>query len=227
MTLSSSVGRKFSVAQLSLLAFRRAGLKSINQPSLTTVELSAAKDELELIIDELATEGVFARSVKFQTVDIVSGVAEYTLNEDVLDVIGTPMFMRDGEVIETACQLINRNRYQLLTNKTTESSHPTLVYPHREGEAIVLKLWSVPNVDGTLTIEAHRLLADVDQGDKNPDLRSYWYQYLVTALAAKLAQGASLDGKSKHLLSEAMHLLQKAKGKAHQRGPQQFYMGHG
>lgn len=194
MTVSSSTTYEPDVKEVVTHAFRKAGLMDFRE-TLATVDpafSSHGRKALERIIDELPVHGIFARAVPLVDVDIVAGTQEYTLSSSYLDVVNDAMFLSDAQGEgQTLVKQIAREDWQVITNKDS-SGRPARFYVDRTGDLKIL-LWPVPSEAGTLTVEAHRLLADVQDENATVDLQRYWMDYLVHALAHQLATDSSVE----------------------------------
>lgn len=236
MTVSSTATHEFTIAQLIKFGYRRAGLRNENQ-SITGPQEAAAKDELELIVDSLQAEGLFARSVEFEEISITSAEVtaetyKFALSSTALDVIGTAMYL-DATVTdteraagETVIRSVNRDEWQRLSSKSA-TGRPTLCFVNRELTPIQVWVWPIPDEAGTMRFQVHKLLADNQDTTKTPELQRYWGDYLVWELAHKLAVNASEPlQRCQYLAAHAARKLSKAKAYAKQRPPQRAFMAH-
>lgn len=234
MTVSTSTGRKFTIDVLVTLAFRRAGLVSITQTPRET-ELKHGRLVLENVVDELAVYGgPFARTTAFINVSITKGQTEYPLPATVLDLLSPAMYIdptntditrADGE---TPIDLVSEEEWTKYSSKSA-SGRPIKMYADRTSsdDIVTAVLWPVPDEAGaTVRFYVQRRLADTDDGGATLDLQTYWNPYIISRLAARLAQDSSLDQRSAKLDSEAERQLIFARGKANERADNQIYVSH-
>ncbi len=233
MTVSTSVGRKFTIDVLITLAFRRAGLVSITQTPREN-EKAHGRLVLEQVTDELAVFGTFARVTSFVNVALTKGTTRYALPVTVLDLLSPGMYidptntdvdMADGE---TPIDLIREEEWTKYSSKSA-SGRPVKMYADRssDDDIVTAVLWPVPDEEGaTVRFFVQRRLADTDDGNATLDLQTYWNPYIVSRLAARLAQDSSLDARSAKLDAEAERQLIFARGKANERADNQIYVDH-
>lgn len=222
MTVSSSIGRQWTIDQLVTRAWRYAGLLEISTPA-TTQQLTFGRELMDDILDALATEGAFARVVSFYEQLLVAGTYKYTMPANVIDIVTPAMYIdptntdtskADGETI---INVIRQEEWQRYSSKSAKG-RPYKVYPHRVSTPIEVFLWPIPDEAGTVRFQIHRRLADSDDGSSTFDLENYWMEYLKTELAHQLAESQSMEsGKVNRLFRDALMKLNKAKGKANQR----------
>lgn len=214
MTVSSTAAVEFDVDRVCQRAMQLAGLLDASQgtESPNWTERSAmARDFLEAEIEHLQTLGVLQRAREFYDLDVVEGTATYTLPSTTLDVFGVAMFAADGEDTQTSVEPLVQDGYQRLTDKTSEG-RPTLYFVQR-GTTSTLYLWPVPDEDGTLTLQRHKLLTTATEGGSTTlDLERHWNEVLLWALAHKLAvaAGMSID-RCRYMQENAKKALERAK----------------
>lgn len=193
MTVSTTLVAEFDVDTLCRRALQLAGLLDASQgtdsPSWTA-RSAMARDFLEAEIEHWQTLGILQRARDFYEVDIVSGTATYTLPVATLDVFGVAMFAEDGEDVQTPVEPMSQDEYQRLTDKTTEGT-PRQYFAQR-GTTITLYLWTVPEADGTLTIQRHKLLTTAREGEKTLDLERHWNEAIMWSLAHKLSVASGI-----------------------------------
>jgi hypothetical protein len=240
MTVSTSVGRQFTITEICLLAYQSVGLMSVQQGTEDATwgkRFQFASRMLELIVDELATHNIIARARDFYEIDITSANVtdkefKFTLPADILDVVHPAMYIPASETDteraegETFIRVVTQGEYQTLGNKGG-TGQPTWLYPDRTGDQIVVRLWQIPDEAGTVRLIVHRKLADADDGNSTLDLDEYWINYIVTALSAKLAQAHNLPiAAQQQLQASSAQSRDLAKGKAGQRGAIQVRLNH-
>lgn len=236
MTVMTTSGRRFSIGTIILRALQKSGLLSAQQ-SLTSVnagQISLAVDTLETIVDDLQTEGVFARSVSFYDLPLVADTYRYDMPTSALDVIGDAMFLPVGTVDATKASgeclvtQVDRDYWQRNTAKDA-TGQPTTYFCNRQLDTIAVWLNPIPDADhaGTIRFQLHRNLADNTDLDATLDLELYWQGYVIHELASQLAESASMpNDKVSRLAAKAVAQKTKAKATANQRGPNQIVVNH-
>lgn len=229
MTVNSTSTRELTIDTIVLRALQLASLRSAQEGASGAdwdAQRRMALDYLEIEVDSLQAEGVFARSVSFTDVTTVASTTTYELASTVLDVVGDGQYLESGQTTgSTLVRQISREQYMLISNKDAEG-RPTQFYLER-GATLTLYLWPVPSSAGTLTLQQHRKLGDNNDGSATLDLDPYWAKYITWALAHVLATAAGLPVQQcGYLRSEAQRMLKIAKSYAHQRPDVQMQIDH-
>lgn len=222
MTVSSSKGKRWTVGDIVRRAYQYAGLLEASQVPNSADE-RLGRELLEDVLDALATEGVRARVLTTEDVDVQPNVETYTLSSTTLDVLDPAAWYADGSTSETILRQITLEEWQRLGSRAT-SGVPSRFYVDRNGDTLQVKFWPIPDADGTVRLTVERHLADVGDSKATLDLETWWHDYVRTALAAQLAEAKSMThDKVMRLESRAARLLIKAKGKSAQRPGGQVY----
>lgn len=230
MTIDTTRTHEFNVGQICRLAYREASLLSVYQ-DMTAQQSSAAVDFLSLIVHSVESEGLFARSIEFEEVTLVSGQDAYSLSVDTLDVTGKAMYVAPGQTqVELPVMPMSREQWQEIGVRETEGP-PTRFYVHRTSSILELRLWLTPGdseADGIVRLQSHRLRADVTDTTATPDFERYWADFLVSKLGAKLSRsnGLGID-RVQELEGMAARSLAKCRGKSNEGTSQQFVLRHG
>ncbi len=213
MTVSSTLVQEFDVDTLCRRAMQLAGLLDATQGTDSpawTARSAMARDFLEAEIEHWQTLGILTRAKDFYELDIVDGTATYTLPTSTVDVFGVAMFKLDGEDTEVPVEPMSQDEYQRLTDKTTEGS-PRHYYAHR-GTTITLYLWTVPDENGTLTLQRHKLLTTATEGAATLDLERHWNEAILWRLAHKLVVHAGQPiERCRYFAQEAQAAVARAK----------------
>ena len=231
MTISSVRTRELSIDQIVRRAWQVAGLFPPDGAVLTEGQLSLGRDLLEALSDSLVTEGLFARTVDWYELPLEAGTHIYTMPDTTSDVVGTAMWIADGESLtqasgERQVKPIDRATYQTISAKST-SGQPTMYYMHRVTAPPQVYLWPIPSETATIRFQVQKLLADCDSGTATPDVERFWVRGIIWALAAEIASSQSLPGQTVvRLEGKAEALLQKARSYANQNVNIQFRLGH-
>ena len=237
MTINTDRTRELNINRLILHAARTASLVNMAQ-SATEALLSFGRDALGLILDAAQAEGLRARAVEFETLDLVAGQSVYPLEDDVIDVVGTVMFIdpsaTSAEILanQTSGDLpvipITRDAWQTQVAKD-QTGRPLQYYCHRTSSPPELRLWPTPdaNSEGTLRMQIHRLAADSNDGSKTVDLERYWGLFVVYSIARELAVANGLSPTRISYLSGIAEMwLQKCKSYSAQKAPAQLRLSH-
>lgn len=209
MAISSTPSAPISINGLILLAYKRAGLLPVEAKlsgANMTPKLEHGRQLLDVIMDSLAVEGFMARTMSFYDLTIVAGQEQYTLPDSILDVHEDAMFIpsENADTVKTTGEMIIKqidlSTWQVLTNKGTTSSRPTLYAAFRSGATVVLKFWPVPDDVGTVRVKTVRLLGGNATGTNAPDLQRYWHDYLLWQLAYCVAVDSSMPSDRLGLL---------------------------
>jgi hypothetical protein len=190
-----------SINQLILVAYKHAGIVPIEtriSGANLTPKLEHGRQQLDLILDGLATEGFIARTTSFYDLPIVAGESQYTLPDTILDVFEDAMFVPSENLDtkhttgELVCKQVDLTTWQLLTTKGSTSTRAQLYVAMRDGATVVLRFWPVPSAAGVMRLKTVRLLGGAADGRLSPDLQRYWHDALGWMLASYLAIDASL-----------------------------------
>jgi len=229
MTVNSTSTREFTIDELVKLALQKAGLIPAGAPTSGTQwdNYSAqARDFLELEVDSLQALGLLERAVELYEVTLANGQGAYALPSTTLSVVGDAMYLPPSATSgETVVKPIDRARWQLISDKTTEGT-PTLYWAEQLA-TVTLNIWPVADADGTLTIQRHRLLADNNDGSKTPDLERYWAKYLVNAVAHEVAMANGIgESRLRYIKALATDALTIAKAQSASATPGQVVCTH-
>lgn len=233
MTISTSRTNELTLGQIVKLAYVQAGLAPIEQ-SINQVRTSYALSLLDTILKSVQDEGIYAKSVTFQTVTLSVGVFEYMMDPDVLDVIGIGMWISSDQASdplaanELPVKDVPRDTWQTQTSKDAQG-RPIQYYCHRAESIPQVWIWPVPSSseDGSLIrFQVHRLRADSTDANTTADAERYWQQFLIYELSHQLSLGAqkALD-RTQYLGSIAREQKRLAKMYSFQRTDTQMVLG--
>lgn len=232
MTVSSSSTVEFDISKVAKLAYQMAGIVSVYS-GLTTQQATHAQDLLELITKTAQTFGMMARTAQLYNLTLTASVSAYTLPQSILDVLEDGAFIDPSQNVnaasgETPVRAISRETWQGLSAKDA-TGRPTLYFPDRTADALVLNIWPTPDAQnaGTIRLQTHRLRADVIDGSATLDFEVYWTEYFVAELGARLALSHSMSGERVSMLKrEAADKLEKCRAYSNQHVDQQFVLSH-
>lgn len=232
MTVSSSTNRELTLGKIFRRAFQLAGLYEVTQ-SIRSADMDLAKDFAETIIDGLSALGPSARHRTFEEVTLTSGTYIYSLDATTLDVLGDGMYIAASEAdtskadSETVIVQRNMETWHTVSGKSATGT-PAMFFTDRSGTTIKVRLWPIPDEAGTVRFQVHRHLADCDDTEATLDLQTYWVEYIMYELAARLAEAKSIPGsKVDRLQATAARKLVTAKGFASEHTATYIYMDHG
>jgi len=233
MTEAATALSNPTVANIVTMAYRRAGLLSVYQTP-DTQQAAAGRLLLDDVVKETSAEGVFAKAVRMTEVTLVEGSTDYTMDGDVLDVIGTGMYIDASQTdiehatSETPITPMDREEWQRLSAKAA-TGRPYKYWADRSFEPIVLRIWPIPDAGnlGTMRIQTHRLPADVTASGVTAPFERYWTQYLVWELAHHIAVDNTLSSeRCTYLATMAQAKYKKAKGYSRQQKPSRAMLNH-
>lgn len=191
-------------------------------------DLETCREFLHDILNELVSEGVQMRYLRFVEIALTAGTYKYELADDVYDVVHDGMYIEPGESLsaasgETRVTQIDYSLWQTLSAKSA-SGRPTLMFAYRQ-DPIELRLWPIPHEAGTVRILAHVSPADSIYGTYTLDLEPFWYSAIKFELARRFALSKGLDQKAAILAPDAVMKLRQARAKAGSQQSVQYYPG--
>lgn len=179
MALSGSRNFELDVAEYVEEAFERCGLEV-----RTAYDYKTARRSLNLMLAEWANRGLNQWTISQRTQAVTSGTGNYTLNNDVIDVLSL-VVRRSGT--DFALERISRDEYLSIPTKTTEG-RPSQFFLDRQISP-ELKLWPVP--DNSTDVVYYDALTRMDDADKLVDTMEVPFR-LYPCLAAGLAYYLSI-----------------------------------
>ncbi len=237
MTINADRTRELNINRLILHAYRLASLRNSAQ-NASEGELSFGRDCLQYVLDGMQAEGLRARAVEFKTLALVDGQSVYTLDDDVIDVVGIVMWIPStatpAEILanQAAGELpiigITREAWQLQVAKDS-TGRPLQYYCHRTSSPPELRIWPTPDASnlGTLRLPVHRLAADSNDGAKTMDMERFWGMHISYAIARELAVANGLSpNRISYLNGIAEQWLQKCKSYSAQKAPARLRLNH-
>lgn len=160
----------------------------------TGYDLQTARRSLDLLLQEWTNKGVNLWTVEAITTSLATDTASYTCTARVLDVLD--VVIRDSDGNDTVLDRLTMRAYLELPDKD-QSGDPTHYTTFRERDALVIKVWPVPE-DGNSSLHyyAMRRIQDTGSYSNNPDIPSRFLPALIAGLAWKLAIKGSLPQDS-------------------------------
>lgn len=178
MTTSGSRDFNLDVAEAIEEAYERIGIEV-----RTGYDAKTARRSMNLMFAEWANRGLNLWTVATGTTDLVQGTAQYTLTEDVVDVLDM-ILRRDGTDYELS--RISRGDYLDFPNKT-DQGRPSQFYFDRQ-IAPEITLWQTPeNSTDQLVYYFVQRIEDVDALVNTTGVPFRFYPCMVAGLAYYLA----------------------------------------
>jgi hypothetical protein len=213
VAINPSSTRELDIDTIIRLAYQSAGLANAGETTTApgfSAKRAMAADFLDVLMKSMQAGAVIARHVVLETVNVVALTSSYALSSSTLSLDGDAMFKEAGEDVETVVKPMDLESYQAISDKLSDG--PPSRYYHQRTATQALILWPVPDQSGTLTVQAHKLVADANVVSYTPDLERHWLDWLTLALAHKLAMASSLPIADKaYLRDQAKEALKTAK----------------
>lgn len=232
MTVSSTSGTEISVDTILTTGLQLSGVLDSGQPA-DEADLALGRILLDTQLDELQTEGVYARSVDFIEVGpLTVGEPFYSLPSNVLDLIGDGAYIDTTNAStknasgETPVKPMDRQEWQRLSSKDSEG-RPYKYYLHRAAVPLQVRLWPRPDEAATIRFQAQLLMADTFDGSSTVDLRQFWVQYLIWEMAHQFSVAKTLSpNRSSMLFKRAKEKKERARAFANQHVDNYVYLNH-
>lgn len=233
MTIAATRTNELTLGAIVKIANVQAGLAPIEQ-SINAVRTTHALTLLDTILKGVQDEGIFARSVSFQTITLVAGQYVYTMASDVLDVVGMGMWISADQAStptaasELPVKDVLRDVWQTRSSKDAQGP-PHEYYCHRAEAIPQVWIWPTPSSSESgslIRFQVHRLRADSTDANATADAERYWQQFLIYELAHQLSVGAqkALD-RTQYLGMIAEKNKRMAKMYSMQRSSTQLILG--
>lgn len=178
MATSGSRDFTLDVAEIVEEAYERCGMEV-----RTGYDSRTARRSLNLMFADWANRGVNLWTVKSGTINLVAGTTEYTLTEDVVDILEV-VIRRDGTDFQA--DRISRSEYQNIPNKAT-TGRPSQVYFNRQ-TAPKVNVWPAPeNSTDVIRYYYVQRIEDADAAVNNVDAPFRFLPCMVAGLAYYMA----------------------------------------
>lgn len=145
---------------------------------------------LNLIMKEMATDGLPLWCVQTVAIPLISGQASYNLSAasgSTLPLRVLDIFLRDSAGNDTSLTLESRYDYNQLGQKASQGS-PNQAYYDPQLGAGTITLYNVPDdTTYTLYVVIQRQIQDITDATQNPDFPQEAYNMLVWSLADAIA----------------------------------------
>jgi hypothetical protein len=156
----------------------------------TGYQLTAARDNLNLLFSEWGNRGIHLWKVINHTQTLTAGTNVYTAPADASDVL--EVVFRSGDT-DTTMTKISRSEYENLPNKTSQGT-PSQYYIKRDLNSVKIHLYLTPNTTGTqLNYYYVGRIEDVGAYTNTPDAPYRFLPCLVSGLAYYTSQEIALE----------------------------------
>lgn len=180
MATSGTTAFDLSIDRIVERAYARCGMNI-----RTGYELSAARDNLNLLFSEWGNRGIHLWKVKNTTTNLTAGTATYTAPSDASDVL--EVVFRNGDT-DTSMTKISRSEYENLPNKTSQGT-PSQYYIRRNLSNVTITLYQTPDTTDTqINYYYVGRIEDVGAYTNTPDAPFRFLPCLVSGLAYYTAQ---------------------------------------
>lgn len=180
MATSGTTSFDLSFDRLIERSYARCG-KSVR----TGYDLTAARDNLNLLFSEWGNRGVHLWKIKNQTSNLTANTTTYTAPSDASDVL--EVVFRNGST-DTTMTKISRSEYQALPNKTSTGT-PSQYYIRRNLANVEINLYLTPGTTDTqINYYYVARIEDVGAYTNTPDAPYRFLPCTVSGLAYYLSQ---------------------------------------
>jgi hypothetical protein len=229
VTIAATRTRELDINTIIARAMQLAGLmnpqQSTSDPTFAPYRAMAV-DFLETICKEVQNGAVIERHSVLQTATVTAGNAVVTLSTSAMTMLGAASFKETGSDIELPVALVDLATYHAIPEKTLTGSEPSLGYFNRQPTPTIT-LWPVPDTNGTLTVQAHILAADVSNVADTLDFERHWTGFFMWELAYWLSTSGSMPLQDRAALrAEAISRLDKATAYSKSMVPTQIRFTH-
>ena len=185
MATSGTTNFDLSIDRVIERAYARCGMDL-----RTGYQLTAARDNLNLLFSEWGNRGIHLWKVINHTQTLTAGTNVYTAPADASDVL--EVVFRSGDT-DTTMTKISRSEYENLPNKTSQGT-PSQYYIKRDLNSVKIHLYLTPNTTGTkLNYYYVGRIEDVGAYTNTPDAPYRFLPCLVSGLAYYTSQEIALE----------------------------------
>lgn len=203
----------FNVAQVCDEAYRRI---QIDVSKNTTEFMFSARISLGLMFIDWANRGCHQFLTQTITHDLVVDDLIFTLDDGAIDVLNAVYTYNDQNIQIVP---IGREDY-LYINDPTSSGQPVSYYVDKTTIPPVVKLWPVPNIEGSQIIyNALYQAQDVGLPTNTPDITRMYIEAAIAGLCPKLAEKYSTPEMETRMLAKAEIAYNRAVDQDRDRAP--------
>jgi hypothetical protein len=228
MTISATRTRELDINTIIRRALNLAGLanpqQSTSDPTFAP-QREMALDFLETICKETQNVAVIERHTVLQSAPVLAASDTVTLATSAMSMLGKAMFNATGDTEQSPVVFIDLDAYHGIPDKTTTGT-PSMAYFDRSA-APIIKLWPVPDENGTLVVQSHILAADAKSASDTLDFERHWTGFFMWQLAYYLSTAGTMPMAGRmQLASEAKDRLEAAAAYSRPLLPTQIHMAH-
>lgn len=217
MALSGSTDYKRTATQIFEAAYRKLGIAV----TLTTAQKDAALEAMNLLLKEWSIKGLKVWMTEEASLTLVASDKDYSVTATITDlpIEITEARRRDSNNVDTPLEIISREQYMRLSDKTSTGT-PVQVYYHRDGadgatNTGVLYVWPAPDSTAaseyTLVFSWRKPIDDLDAYTDDVEIPPEWYRALVWNTAKELLLEVDVDESvEKRVVIEAAMALNTA-----------------
>lgn len=201
MAEATAVSVEPIIDEIVLDAYKKSGLLpitfAIGNDSEWDAKATHGRKTLTRIINGLSVHGFLDYFVDFYDLELTNGELCYCLDPEVLNVVSDGSYIPESNTDtletdgETQVNQISAYRWNQLSSKSS-TGRPSQMYIHRQGKTVQVRLWPIPDENAVIRLRIHRIPFSSQDGSKNVDLRRYWEDYLIHALAYQLMTDSKL-----------------------------------
>jgi len=187
MATSGSSSFDLNIDDIINEAYERCG-----QRAMSGYDLKTARRSLNLLFSDWGNRGVHLWKVSLNEVALVSGTAQYAVNESVSDVLEayistTAAAANNANTQDVSLTKIDRSAYAALPNKLA-TGQPSQYFVDRQISPVV-KLWPTPDTASTYKLISYNVqrIDDVSTSAEDPEIPSRFMPCLTTGLAYYIA----------------------------------------
>jgi hypothetical protein len=186
MTTSGTTTWNPDFAEIIEEAYERVGVEV-----RTGYQFKSARRSLNLLFQEWASRGLNLWTIEQGSLNLLTGVANYTLPTDTIDLIEHVVRQNDGDPatqVDLQIARISVSTYTTIPNKLA-TGRPIQIFVDRQAEAPIARIWPAPNVDGYKLVywKLRRMDDTGSAGTNTADMPFRFVPALIAGLAYYLS----------------------------------------
>lgn len=198
-----------------------------------TEDFTNCAQALNIMVKAWQIDGYKLWAVKDISVTLVASNATYQIGDTATGtgavITNRPLriqdaYIRDASGHDTSLEIISRQEYDILSEKTTEGVPNQIFYDPALTNG-VLTVWPVPtDALSTIHLVVQKPLADFNLSTDNPDFPQEWYQALKWGLAAEIAPEYGTSERKITRIEQKAMLYKEQLNNWTQEEPSMFFM---
>lgn len=182
MTTSGTTTFDLEVSDIIEEAYQLIGMNDIR----TADQAKSARRSLDLVLQELESEGVNLWRIERRTLTLTPSTPSYALTADIVDILDASI--RDSSGTDITLDRLGIQQFLEIPDKTTES-RPTHFMLRRSIPTPTLEVWPVPDATQTYTFvyEVIARIQDVGNSSRTLQVPHYFLPAITVGLAFQLA----------------------------------------